>query len=134
MADPAFVVGPIALSVRRSTEVTFDCYDADGSAMVIDVADNVRFKVWATDDATPAVDADIGGATSEVIVDDYGTINTTPARVRVIIDEAETTNLSTSSTYRFELILVDNSDGDRNKTICRGDVTLYGTATGTVGP
>lgn len=134
MADPSFVVGPISVSTRRSTEITFDCYDADGSALVVDVADNVRFKLWSTDDASPLVDADIGGATSEVIIDDYGTVGTTPARVRVIIDEADTASLSASTAYKFELILVDNSDSDRNKTICRGDATAYGTATGSTGP
>lgn len=133
MATPAFWIDPLDLFVRRTTKYTFDLYNEDGSALVIAADDNVRAKVWSTDDATPDIEADIGSSPSEVEVVTLGTPGSTPAQVTVTFHQTDTADLDPAVSYKFELFLVDNSDDDLAKPLCRADVVVAGTATGDAG-
>ena len=135
MADaPAFFLRPLTLSKRRTgPPIVLDLYTEDGTPLAIANDDHVRAKLWATDDATPAIDAEIGGSTSKVEVVDLGD-SSTPARVKVTFHETDTASLVAGTPYTFELILVDHSDSDLNKALCRAPVDVVGTSTGDVGP
>lgn len=131
---PSFFLRPITLSKRRTgPPIVLDLYTEDGSPLAIASDDHLRAKLWATDDASPAIDAELGGATSKVEVVNLGD-SSTPARIRVTFHETETAALVAGTSYTFELILVDHSDSDLNKALCRGPVEVVGTATGDVGP
>jgi hypothetical protein len=133
MPAPSLWIDPIDLFVRRTTKYTFDLYNEDGSQLVIAADDNVRAKVWATDDATPDIEADIGSTNSEVEVVTLGVPSTTPAQVTVTFHQTDTADLDPAVSYRFELFLVDHSDSDRAKVLCRAEVVVNGSAAGDMG-
>jgi hypothetical protein len=200
MPEPSALFDEIVLSPRRTWEYRFECYEADGlTELVVQSSDVFRFKVWLTDDATPALEADSVGpgsqaftnvAATDVItsaahgrqdgdkvhVASSGTLpaplsagttyfvrdattNTfklalssggsaidltdtgsgthtwyknTPATVTVRFGQLDTASL-TEGDYEGELTMVDDSDNDYIKEICRGRVNVRGTATGEIG-
>lgn len=118
----------------RTRDWTLDLYQADGvTPLVISALDNVRAKLWLTDAASPAIEAEsLTPGTSFVTVDSVGVVNTTPARITIRWDNSETANLTAGTLYKWELLLVDQSDGSEPKTICMGTVLVRGAATGDV--
>lgn len=131
---PSFFLRPITLGKRRTgPPVLLDIYTDAGSPVAIASDDHLRAKIWATDDAAPAIDAELGGSPSKVEVVNLGD-SSTPARIRVTFHETDTASLVPGTPYKFELILVDHSESDVNVTLCRGPVEVEGTATGDVGP
>lgn len=118
----------------RTRDWTFRLKQGDGAtALVIDALDNVRAKLWYTDGASPDIEAEsLTPASSKVIVETVGVANTTPARVRVRWHKSDTINLVADRLYKYELILVDESDGSEPKTICMGTVLVRGAAAGDV--
>ena len=119
----------------RTRDWTIDLYQADGvTPLVISALDNVRAKLWATDGASPAIEAEsLTPGTSFVTVNSVGVVNTTPARVTIRWDNTDTAGLTAGSVYKWELLLVDQSDGSEPKTICMGTCLVRGAATGDVG-
>ena len=116
----------------RTRDWTLDLYQADGvTPLVIDALDNVRAKLWATDGAAPAIDAEsLTPADSYVEIVTNGVVNTTPAKVRIHWHQTDTVGLTAGSVYKFELLLIDQSDGSKAKTICMGTCLVRGAATG----
>jgi len=111
-----------------------DLYQADGvTPLVISALDNVRAKLWITDGASPAIEAEsLTPGTSFVTVNSVGVVNTTPARVTIRWDNTDTAGLTAGNVYKWELLLVDQSDGSEPKTICMGTALIRGAATGDV--
>jgi hypothetical protein len=117
----------------RTRDWSFDLYEATGAPLVISALDNVRAKLWITDAASPAIEAEsLTPGTSFVTVNTVGVVNTTPARVTVRWDNTDTAGLTAGNVYKWELLLVDQSDGSEPKTICMGTALIRGAATGDV--
>lgn len=133
MAVPSTFIEPFTLFVRRSSSMSFGCYNEAGEALELAVDDQVRFKIWSTDDELPDIEASTDTTDSKVIVDDNGVAGETPAEVTCIFHEDDTADLDSSLDYYFELFYVDHSDGDKPKVLARGDVRVMGTATGDTG-
>ena len=131
--EPTFFIPDITLTKRRTTLLRLELYDESGDALPIAADDELRAKVWATDDATPDIDADTGTTDSKVIVNSLGSSGV-PADVTVRFHEDDTATLTAGTAYTFELHLVDHSDSDLAKPVCRANVTVLGTPTGNSGP
>jgi hypothetical protein len=134
MPDPQFWLPTIELVENRTTEIVLDLYGADGSPLVLSVADELRAVVWSTDGAAPEIEADTGTSNSKVTVDDVGVVNATPARVTVRFHQTDTNALVAATAYTFELYLLDDSDSDLAKPVCRAPVTVSGSSTSSVTP
>lgn len=105
---------------------------ADGKTPLgIDALDNVRAKLWYTDGASPDIEAEsLTPADSRVTVETNGVDGVTPARVRIRWHKNDTDALVADRLYKWELILVDESDSSQPKTVCMGTVLVRGAATG----
>ena len=134
MPDPQFWLPTIPLMQGRTSEAVIDLYGADGSPLVLSVTDEIRAVVWSTDDAAPEIEADTGTTDSKVTVDSVGVVNSTAARVTVRFHQADTADLDAATDYKFELYLLDDSDSDLAKPICRAPVTVSGSSTSSVTP
>lgn len=133
-ANPSFdIPQQLVLVQGRSLPWAFNLYDVARAPLVVDALDNVRAKLWTTDGASPAIDAEsLTPADSYVEIVTNGVVNTTPAKVRIHWHQSDTAGLTAGAVYKFELLLIDQSDGSKAKTICMGTVLIRGAATGDV--
>lgn len=131
---PSVYIEALDIFDGRSISPEFDCYNEVGDPLVIAVDDQVRFKVWSVDDATPEIEASLATTNSKVQIVDYGVVNTTPARVRCVFHQTDTAALVATTQYRFELLLIDHSDADKAKVMARGDVIVSGSPGGSIAP
>lgn len=135
MSTATFYQPPLEIYWKRYTRFTFDIYDADGETpLAIESGDNVRFKVWATDGATPAIECESAtpGSGSYVEVVSTGTSGSVPARVTVHLLQTDTDDLTVGTQYYGELLLVDDSDSDRAKPLARMPLSVIGMAAGDI--
>lgn len=135
MPTAAFYQPEIEVYNTRYTSIVLDIYDPDGETpQAITALDNVRFKVWATDGASPAIECQslVPGSGSYVAVGTIGSAGVTPARVTIHLLQADTATLTAGTQYYGELILIDQSDSSKAKPLGRFPIRVVGTATGTV--
>ena len=125
----------VEVYTTRYKPIIRDLYDADGETpLVITALDNVRFKVWATDGTTPAIECQslVPGSGSYVAVTTIGSAGVTPARIVIHLLQADTTTLTVGTQYYGEVILIDQSDGSKAKPLGRFPIRVVGTAAGSV--
>jgi hypothetical protein len=119
----------------RYWQIPFTLYQEDlETALGIAANDNVRFKVWATDGASPTIECQsiTPGSGSYVEVVSVGTSGVTPASVKVHLLQADTALLVVGTQYYGELLLIDQSDSNKAKPLCRFPIRVDGTAAGSV--
>lgn len=137
MSTASFILPEKQISFGRYAKIVVLLYEADGETeLAIEAGDNVRFKLWATDGAAPAIDAERGspdGITSCVEVTTNGVAGVTPARAVIHLESGDTDGLTVGTQYYGEVILVDDSDSDRAKPMGRFPIQVLGTATGDIG-
>lgn len=116
----ALNVGTVRAVAGRREPFDWYAFEKDGrTASVFVSGDKVRFKLSAITDGQPSgaplldVDTDSAAAGSHVTIQSLD-----PAEGQVILDGADTKALS--GKYAFELNLVDASDSNKLKVICRG--------------
>lgn len=131
-ATPAFFLPPLTLSKRRTSALTLDLYTSDGQPLPIQSGDQIRAKVWATDEASPDIEISKDTTDSKITVVTVGSSGT-PAQITVLFHQTDTADLTAGTQYYFELFLVDASDSNLAKPICRADVQVLGVATGSIG-
>jgi hypothetical protein len=129
----AFFLPPLNLFVRRSWPLTLKLYTSAGGPLAIAADDQLRAKVWSVDDAAPEIEISTDTTDSKITINDLGDSGT-PASITILFHEDDTVDLLVGMAYYFELFLVDHSDADLNKPLCRADVVVGGTATGSTGP
>jgi hypothetical protein len=134
VSDPQFWLPTIELSQKRTSELVLDLYGADGSPLVLAADDEIRAAVWSVDGAAAEIVADTGTTNSKVTIDSLGVVNSTPARVTIRFHQTETVSLVVATAYTFELYLLDHSDSDLSKPICRAPVTVNGSSTSSIVP
>jgi hypothetical protein len=136
MSTASFVLAEKQISFGRYARIAVLLYEADGETpLAIAADDNVRFKLWATDGAVPAIEAERAaqnGTTSVVEVTTNGAAGVTPARAVIHLESGDTDGLTVGTQYQGEVILVDNSDYDRAKPMGRFPIQVLGTATGDI--
>lgn len=132
MTTPLFFLPPLTLSKKRTTTLTLDLYTSDGSPLPIASDDQVRAKIWDVDGTSPEIEISTDTTPSAIAVDELGDAGT-PARVTIKFHQTDTDGLTPGTAYYFELFLVDHSDSDLAKPLCRADVVVLGTATGDIG-
>ncbi len=131
MSDPSFNWGRITLERTRSSEYEFEVYRGDDVALPIGAGDVARFKISASQNGAPVLDIDSVAATangSVCTISQY----TAPGQVQVKFDQADVA-LLTGDDYYAELNIVDVSDNNRIKTVCRGCIRVLGSQSGDIG-
>lgn len=127
----ALNVGTVKGVAGRRETFDWAAFEKDGrTAMIFAAPDKVRFKLSAIvdsqPDGVPLIDVDNDSAASASHV----TITTLdPAVGQVILDGADTKTLA--GKYAFELNLLDASDSNKLKVICRGILDLAKSHAGT---
>lgn len=124
-----FLPSDITLVKRRGKLLTFDLYDSDGSPLVIESGDDIAGKLWSTDDASPEISALKASSNSKTAIVTVGSSGVTPARVTMEFHPTDTANLVAGTLYSFELYLIDSSDSNKAKTLCRGFASVLGSST-----
>ena len=123
------------LIARETRTVTFSMYGADGSTPQVAAAtDQVRFKVWQTNDESPTLDlgdtATANGSSAKIT--DLGVDGSDPAVATVKFAQGDTENLA-AGVYNAELGFIDDSTADPSDaytTVARGRIRVIGSATG----
>lgn len=116
---------------NRDGLITIELYDPDGdTAMQIDGAnDNVLVKIWSVDGAAAAIECESETpGTSYVDIVSNGTAGVTPATINVFLAKAATATLVVGTQYYGEVVLVDDSDASKEKSLGKFPITIIGTA------
>lgn len=108
----------------------FELYEADGETpLAVDgTNDGFYFRVWATDGSAAAIEATKVSSTSFVTVTTAGTAGVTPAKITVTLGRSHTAALVAGTRYYGELVLVDDSDNDYHKSLCKFPIEVVGRA------
>lgn len=125
-ASSTFAFNIVARSTRS---VVFSLYEDDGTtAIVAQVTDQARFKLWLTDDDTPTLDlsktATANGSSCTI---------TTSSPCAVTVKFAQGDTAISAGRYKAELGFVDDSEtvpADAYTAVATGYVTVVGSATG----
>lgn len=122
------------VSITRNRSIAFEVvlYEADGSTgIVLQATDEVRFKMYRRDGATPDLDLDSAadsGNGSGITIDQL----TSPATCTVTITQGDTSSLEPGA-WDAEVSVVDDSDSDRIKTAEHGTVLVQQAGAGDIG-
>lgn len=123
------------LERHRDHDWTLRLYQSDEAPAGLAADDVVRFKVWQTADADPAIDCDSGDAApdSHVVIVDRGENDVTAAEVTVKLMRADVNDLAAGE-WNWEASVVVPSDDDRIFVFARGAFDVQANATGDLGP
>jgi hypothetical protein len=125
----------LEITKRATTVITFDLYTDENVKWAAASDDQVRFKIWDTDDAAPALDVSetMSDNGSQITITTNGTYNTTAAVATLFLAQDDTATLTGGKRYKCELGLVDNSatqPADAYSVIASGICRVKGSATG----
>jgi len=126
----------IEIVARSTATITFDIYEDDGTTeWGVAATDQVRFKVWSTDDAAPDLDISktesANGSVIKITTD--GVSGTTAAVATLVLAQDDTATLVGGKRYKCELGYVDDSatsPADAYSIIADGYIRVKGSATG----
>lgn len=115
---------------KRSDTQVVTLYEADGNGLTLNADDEVRFKIYRRNQATPALDIDsVGALTGGSVITITQTASA--AQVEILIAQGDTSDLE--GVYSAELSVVDSADGNKIKHCEDGQVTILPSAAGDIG-